>query len=388
MGRTLPAPRTASSGLAAAGATWVGAHRALLALRALLVSFVAPLPTIVVTPWRWEEKFPAWPETLYVGMASGPQTLVEGVQLLCQVLVSAKQTQIQGASPVAPGRVAAAGLAGHHAGNGERPADGCERPPSAAALHLARWRTRWIWSSKALPMGWQCLATGCWRGESTWNPARGSPVGNEERTECPPAWSPDHDPDAVLQTVLECIELWGGEDSGVGQRLIGDLRTALEDLDAARSRTRIVALRCVAVCIRSSQEVQAALASPRTAPIPVDNGGGGGANAMEVEGGDIAGVSTTGGVDVARLRVLIQSWEAVVEAQLKDAKRRLSKASKVARELRLEGYATVDVAAATEAAIATSAINCDDAVRRALVLLAMFAGSARRRCRWEGRRSS
>ena len=97
---------------------------------------------------------------------------------------------------------------------------------------------------------------------------------------------------------------------------------------------------------------------------------------MEVEGGDIAGVSTTGGVDVARLRVLIQSWEAVVEAQLKDAKRRLSKASKVARELRLEGYATVDVAAATEAAIATSAINCDDAVRRALVLLAMFAGSA------------
>ena len=89
-------------------------------------------------------------------------------------------------------------------------------------------------------------------------------MGNEERTGVPSGLvSPDHDPDAVLQTALECIELWGGEDSGVGQRLIGDLRTALEDLDAARSRTRIVALRCVAVCIRSSQEVQAALASPR-----------------------------------------------------------------------------------------------------------------------------
>ena len=176
MGRTLPAPRTASSGLAAAGATWVGAHQ-LLALRALLVSFAA-LATDNRGSRRgeWEEKFPAWPETLYVGMASGPQTLVEGVQLLCQVLVSAKQTQIKERRASRAGSRLLQGSLGITRAMVSGQQMGCERPPSAAALHLARWRTRWIWSSKALPMGWQCLA-GCWRGESTWNPRQRKPCG-------------------------------------------------------------------------------------------------------------------------------------------------------------------------------------------------------------------
>ena len=175
----------------------------------------------------------------------------------------------------------------------------------------------------------------------------------------------DGDGGAALHAALECIELWSREDPhGVGARLAITLPAALASVHAARLRTRILALRCLSVCIGATPEILRALEAPRS----VADGAAAAASGEQVAGAD--------GPANSELVKLAHSWKVPAVALLDEARQRLQKAASRVKKIKPETRMSSDSIAGHEASVAAAAANLDYTLRRAVTTAAAFARAA------------
>ena len=333
MRRTLPADPSVGVPLGADGAAakvWSRSIRLLCALRSCLVSFAALAGSTEHDEWTaMASSSGGWPETLYVGMAAEPVTLVHGIRVLCAFIAQKKRLRQQGggAQPSDPSRPdrAAAGARDTAAEvevemDLEFETEAQEKAASTAAMAGAT-------SASAMPVA---------------HHAEGEALLEERSGEGEAA--------TALHRIIECLELWSHVDEVAATNLLTTLRPALDDLPCVRLRTRMRSLCCLATCVRAAPEVRNARTAPRHA----------------------ANVSVTE-ADFESLHAAIEPWAQPARALLHGAALRLEKAASRVRKVKLDGQNGSDEAAAAEAAVAAAAANFDFALRHALTTASRFA---------------
>ena len=334
MRRALPATPPAGAGVSAelsAAKVWARAHRVLLALRSCLLTFAR-----LAADQRggasngWLQRETTWPEPLYIGMVSEPQTLVQGVKMLCALINNRKQGNPASSSTQADGATQGGGGDG---GGGTSTDQWRGRPGDEMDVMDLDF------DSEPQAMDAQGATAGSPRGGGAAGDPNGDAGFDEPATEA--------DGSGALHAALECIDLWARTDPQVGERLLIGLPSALESVHVARLRTRILALRTLSTCIRASPPILNANRAPR---MPVS---------AAAEGEAVVAV----GANQSTLIEAIEKWEAPAKALLADVKSKLQKAASRVRKLKIDEMSNRDIAAEVESKIAAAAASCDCALR-------------------------
>ena len=349
--RTLPhaGPEASRAEMLAKVKGWARASRTLLALRSCLAVFAALAADARGGMQRgWHAVVASsWPEPLYVAMASEPQTLVHGVKLLC----IARQAQ-----QAARAEAAAAGGGGGGIGGGGIGGIG-GTAAVAEAMDVDEFELQVPSEAAHASATASGFATSILREE-------GGATSAAEEAEV----------GAALHAILSCLDLWALGFGSVGERVLVALPGALEGLSAAALRTKLLALRTLATCMRATPTLTQARRAWPTAVSPPNP-----ATAPAVEGllGDIdVGGSTVRNLP-APVAALLEPWRMVADSALfGDVSRRLSHAKKHAAKLELPQPECREQKAGVEAKIAAAAASCDGALRRALAVLCRFARAA------------
>lgn len=361
----------------------MGSRSLLLALRTCLLAF-SPL----AADQSWTTKHPSWPEPVYVGFATEPQTLLHGVRLLCTHARERRRVCEQLASAL-PASATGGAVGGPSSSTCARPA-----PPLADEADLDGEMAAQAFTFDDDEMNLDAPPEK--------NGGRGSP--SDPMDVCDGASATpsssaapggggegvgEDDGGAALHVALQCVELWALEDpSGVGLRMLEGPRgagasfsSALPTLvdalscgvDAARLRTRVLALRCLSICLSGTGDVKRAFAAPRAfrtpdALPPNDAASGDGA----AKANDV----NVGGDPAVRLRHTITAWDVPARELLKNANIELKNAmKKVTKKMKVD-VNTDDGSAAYKAHVMASAAIVDCLVRRAATTAAEFARNA------------